>query len=68
MLQDTSPYSMCLKCLQYILCIMKAIYLKGFKSEQHIVGSLQINVVHHQLPRSQLHKNGQQLRKIKMRH
>lgn len=53
-----SIYSTFLQCLWYILCIMEVIYLKGFKSEQHIVGSLQINVVHHQLPWSQLHKDG----------
>lgn len=42
-------YSMLLQCLQYISRITKVIYLKGFKSEQYIIGSLQIDVVHHQL-------------------
>lgn len=50
-----SIYYMFLQCLCYIFQVT---YLKGFKSEQHIIGSLQINVVHHQLPWSQLHKDG----------
>lgn len=51
-------YSMLLQRLQYISRITKVIYLKGFKSEQYIIGSLQIDVVHHQLSWSQLHKYG----------